>query len=190
MPRAPAVAGNFYDAEASGLRACVEAHLEHARGAEPCAALGILAPHAAYAYSGAVAARVYSRVVIPDTVIVLGPNHTGLGQTASVSTDGPWAVPTGDVAIDGDLASHLLNSCEDLSPDELAHSTEHGVEVQLPFLLARNPAVRVVPICLRTMSFQMCECIGKALGQARQLSAHLPYLGLEGPKDCPHFSLS
>ncbi|HET8538878.1 MAG TPA: AmmeMemoRadiSam system protein B, partial [Anaeromyxobacter sp.] len=78
MDREPAVAGRFYTDEPAALARQVDRFL--AAGAGPrVRARGLVAPHAGYVYSGAVAGAVYARVEVPARVIVLGPNHTGLG---------------------------------------------------------------------------------------------------------------
>jgi hypothetical protein len=75
--RQPAVAGRFYPAQREALVRDVESHME--RNAKKSPALGIVVPHAGFMYSGDVAGAVYSRIEIPDTVILIGPNHTGRG---------------------------------------------------------------------------------------------------------------
>ncbi len=171
MARAPAVAGTFYEASGSALRRTVESLLANPDGRVPDAAIGLMVPHAGYMFSGAIAGRTWSRVVPPDVAFVLAPNHTGLGHPAAIGTDGPWRLPVGDVAVDVHLAKRLARACPDLALDDLAHASEHAVEVQLPFLFALNPEVRIVPVCLRTMSYAACERIGKALAM---VSAEVP----------------
>ncbi|MBM4395411.1 MAG: AmmeMemoRadiSam system protein B [Deltaproteobacteria bacterium] len=166
MGRPPAVAGRFYEASGPELERRVRALAATDPSVPPRPVVGAVSPHAAYEYSGAVAGRVFSRIVVPDVVVVLAPNHTGLGQPAAVGVDGPWQMPTGDIEIDAEVAWRVVGSCEHLVADDLAHATEHAIEVQVPFLQARNPAVRIVPVCLRTMSFEMCGCIGKGIARA------------------------
>src|SRR5512138_32300 len=104
MVREPAVAGRFYPGIAARLAADVDGYL---RPADRKAARGLVAPHAGYMYSGAIAGEVYRRVELPERVIVLGPNHTGLGAPASLWPGGRWRTPLGELAIDAALTQAL-----------------------------------------------------------------------------------
>ena len=78
MKRKPAVAGQFYPASSTELSSQVNDFI--IPDAEKEDAIGIVSPHAGLIYSGEVAGEVYSRIRKPHTVILLGPNHTGLGK--------------------------------------------------------------------------------------------------------------
>ena len=135
------------------------------RGASAVAAI---APHAGYTYSGRTAAHVYARLEVPRAVILLAPNHTGLGRArsgGSVYARGSLRTPMGDVPVDEALATALLAACDLLEDDPLAHEREHAVEVHLPFLLARNPGVAVVPVVLGWSDWPRTERLGAALAQ-------------------------
>jgi AmmeMemoRadiSam system protein B len=69
------------------------------KDAEKIQAKVVMVPHAGYYFSGAVAAKTFSSVKIPENVIILGPNHTGLGRPYSVMSKGRWATPLGPVNI-------------------------------------------------------------------------------------------
>jgi AmmeMemoRadiSam system protein B len=163
MSRCPAVAGSFYENSAAGLQSQVASLLKPDATART--AIGLIAPHAGFEYSGSVAGLVYSGVRVPETAVILGPNHTGLGHAAAVGLGGPWEIPTGPVDVDTDLAQALLAACPDLEADDTAHAEDHAIEVQLPFLRHRNPGVRIVPVCFRTMSFADCETVGRRLAE-------------------------
>lgn len=148
--RSPAVAGLFYPGRPAELRRTVD-DLIAAAGGAGAPAIGAIAPHAGYVYSGLTAAHVYARLDVPRSCVVLAPNHTGLGGArygGSVYAQGVLKTPLGDVAVHEDLAAALVAACPLLEDDPLAHDREHAVEVHLPFLLARRPDVRVVPIVL------------------------------------------
>lgn len=132
----------------------------------PLPAMGVVAPHAGYYYSGRVAGELYGSIDVPDRVVVLCPNHTGLGARAAIMVEGNWRIPGAVIPIDEPAAESLLAAAPELSVDVLAHSEEHSLEVQLPFLHARNPAVRLVPICLSRLSFEACRRLGQALAPA------------------------
>lgn len=132
----------------------------------PAPAFGAIAPHAGYLYSGLTAAHVFARLEVPAVVVVIAPNHTGLARArtgGSVYAQGVLRTPLGDVPVDAALAAALLAQCDILADDPLAHEREHAVEVQLPFLLARRPDVRVVPIVLGWSDWPRTRQLAEAL---------------------------
>jgi AmmeMemoRadiSam system protein B len=161
--RQPAVAGKFYPGDPKVLDAQVRSFLPAAARAEP--ALAVIAPHAGYVYSGAVAGEAYARVVVPKTAVVLCPNHTGLGARRAVWPSGRWRIPGGDLAVDQPFAGRLVELGR-LEPDADAHLHEHAAEVHLPFLRARNPSVAIVPVCLGALGSADCVDLGESLADA------------------------
>ncbi len=161
MIRRPAVAGRFYEAKPNSLAREIEAYLIPGKPKEP--AIGVVCPHAGYIYSGHVAGAVYSQIVVPNKVIILGPNHTGLGHPAAIMVEGTWQMPFGPVPIADDLARLILKESEVLEEDVQAHLYEHSLEVQIPFLQYLNPDIAIVPICLSSLSFHEIEDIGLAI---------------------------
>jgi AmmeMemoRadiSam system protein B len=164
MERRPAVAGQFYPGSRESLRDEVNKYLKS--NLTPTKALGAIAPHAGYIYSGRVAGKVFASVEVPKTCIVLCPNHTGMGANAAVWARGKWSIPTGDIPIDEKLAASLLKNCSDLSDDSAAHIAEHSLEVELPFLLARQPELTIVPIAISRVNTNTCRVIGDAIADA------------------------
>lgn len=146
--RQPVVAGRFYPASAAALGREVAGYLAQADPAKAGPALLAMVPHAGYVFSGAVAGRTLGAADLPDTLLLLGPNHTGRGRRLAVWADGAWAIPGGEVAVAADLAEALCRSDGGFLADAAAHAAEHSLEVVLPFLLQRNPAVRVVPVAV------------------------------------------
>ncbi len=167
--RRPAVAGAFYPAEAEELRNEVRRCL--GRRAGPAPALGAIVPHAGYIYSGAVAGAVYARVEIPPRVILLCPNHTGLGAAAAFDPHDAWLTPLGPARVDGELREQLLARCPSGVRDASAHRREHSLEVQLPFLQLVRPDFSFVPICLGAVSLELCREVGEACAAVRLASA-------------------
>jgi AmmeMemoRadiSam system protein B len=172
--REPAVAGRFYPADREALAEEVASLLAErpdgrATAEPPRPAVGLLAPHAGYAYSGPVAGATYARVNVPDRVVVLCPNHTGLGKRAALWPDGSWATPIGRVPVDEAMTEEILATGL-VSPDRAAHRHEHSLEVQLPFLQFRNPEVSIAALCLGPLPFEACRELG--LGLARIARRH------------------
>ncbi|UCG39312.1 MAG: AmmeMemoRadiSam system protein B [bacterium] len=117
--RQPAVAGRFYSGSGDALRTEVMGLLGPDRGGQP--AIGVVMPHAGYVYSGGVAAETAAAIRVPRNVVVLGPNHTGLGPAVSVFPDGNWHMPFGDIPVNGALAGQILDRCEIAHPEVLAN---------------------------------------------------------------------
>ncbi len=134
--------------------------------AEKVDAVGVVMPHAGYIYSGAVAGAIVSRIEIKGTFIILGPNHTGLGQPLSVMTTCSWQTPLGEVHVDTELAKKILSLCPALKEDSLAHQSEHSIEVQLPFLQYYKPDVKIVPIMLAVSNPAILKSLGQAIARA------------------------
>jgi predicted class III extradiol MEMO1 family dioxygenase len=163
MSRQPAVAGHFYRGTKEALKQQVEGFIV---SAEKVRALGVLSPHAGLIYSGAVAGAVYSSVDLPDTFVLIGPNHTGLGAPVSIMCEGRWGTPLGDVEIDEPLARSLLSRSPRMHEDSLAHLKEHSLEVQLPFIQYFKKSFKIVPIQMLDTRLETCLEVGRAVGEA------------------------
>jgi AmmeMemoRadiSam system protein B len=146
MIRSPAVAGQFYPGSAGQVEAELD---ELLRSVAPKRdALAVVVPHAGWTYSGRTAGILYSQVNIPDRVIMVGPNHYGIGSRYALDDAGHWRTPGGDVPIAESLAGELLGNCALITADQCAHVAEHSLEVQVPMLLRANPAVQIVPLLI------------------------------------------
>ena len=166
MIREPAVAGQFYPANPNKLRESVRSFLKPAEA--PLEAKGIVAPHAGYMYSGAVAGAVYGAVRVPACCIILGPNHTGRGVALALHPAGQWRTPLGLANIDEDLNRRLTRECNLLTEDKAAHAREHAIEVQIPFLQVVAGDFRFAAICVGTADYSSLESLGHALARAIQ----------------------
>src|SRR5579859_4912753 len=166
--RHPAVAGRFYPGNSEDLRAEVLRYLspEKSRPATAVRALGCIAPHAGYMYSGHVAGAVFARTEIPRRCIVMCPNHTGMGRALAIMSRGSWETPLGEVPIDCALAESLKQLFPALEEDSAAHRGEHAAEVEIPFLQLRQPELTFVPIALGTGRFEILEQLGRAIARA------------------------
>ena len=162
--RAPAVAGRFYPGDADSLTREVARLLGEPRPTRT--ALGVVAPHAGYIYSGALAGQTFAQVEVPPRVIVLAPNHTGMGSPVSVIAAGEFRLPGAVAPIDEELGTAIRDRVPDAREDARAHTREHAVEVELPFLIARRMDVRFVPIVLGSLSERAVLAVGRALAQA------------------------
>ena len=175
------VAGQFYSASEQHLRQQLEECFLEKRGYGKLPMIqktigtlrGLVVPHAGFIYSGAIASHAYGRLAeqgFADTFIILGPNHTGVGSGVSVMAQGAWKTPLGIVPIDEPLAESLATGIID--QDASAHTYEHSIEVQLPFLqfLAQNRSFSFVPLCLMMQDEDTVQDIGEILTKAIQRS--------------------
>lgn len=163
--RTPAVAGRFYSSDRSDLEKELINHLSSSPKNKQ-KAIGVVSPHAGFMYSGDVAGAVYSQIEIPDSVILLGPNHTGHGKNVSVMTEGIWSMPMGDVLVDEELATLLCEETSIAQPDTAAHQFEHSLETQLPFLQYFKKDFRIVPICLKRIDYSTCKKLSEGIVKA------------------------
>jgi len=154
----------WYPASPERLRRDVERYI--AGGGEAAPALGLISPHAGYFYSGPVAGKGYAAVEVTPTVIVLAPPHRRAGAAVSVWSGGAWQTPLGEVEIDEDVRNLVLEGCDAAALDDTAHSDEHSLELQLPFLQVKRADVEIVPVAVATRDLGVLESLGKACAEA------------------------
>lgn len=183
--RHSAVAGRFYPLEPETLRGEVSAFLSQRGSAAPVQALGCIAPHAGYMYSGHVAGAVFASIEIPPLCVVLCPNHTGVGRPLAIMSEGAWQTPLGKISIDSRFASALKQNCHLLQEDSTAHRSEHAAEVELPFLQLCQPRLRFVPIALGTGQYEILEELGSAIADV--VSAHSEPVLIIASSDMNHY---
>ena len=184
MIRQPAVAGSFYPANPKNLAAQVAELMLSAAPIHQAKAL--IAPHAGYIYSGTVAGKLFAETDIPPQVILIGPNHHGLGADMAVSAAMAWMTPVGQVPLADKLRTRLIDDIPQLSMDDRAHQYEHSLEVMLPFLLQRQPELEIVPIALGRLGLEDCLNLGTAL--AKTLATWDQTVLLLASSDMNHFS--
>ncbi len=163
MTRRAAFAGSFYPGNPDDLRGMLAELLPRAGGRRE-RALGVMVPHAGYIYSGRVAGETYAAVEPPRSAVLVGPSHHGGCAPAAVMSSGEWATPLGVSPVDGELAAALRASSGLLTEDPAAHSAEHSLEVQLPFLQAVTPGIPIVPILLSLPDLDSLRELGRAIG--------------------------
>jgi AmmeMemoRadiSam system protein B len=164
MQRQPAVAGQFYPGSEGKLRAALSQLIPE--NASPQPVKGIISPHAGYIYSGAIAGQLYSRVIVPDTVLIIGPNHHGSGAAAALYPDGEWLTPLGSTTVNSRLNSLLLRHTPYIQSDTVAHQLEHSLEVQLPFIQYQRPDVTISALCIGHGDYPPLRDIGLGIAAA------------------------
>jgi len=177
--RYPAVAGSWYSGTLKGLRSQIEECFTHKLGPSkipkvaedgPRNIVGLLCPHAGYIYSGPVAAHSYYNLAMdgkPEVVVILGPNHWGMGSALAMMKEGSWRTPLGDVEIDGEVAQQILQSSRIVDVDDSAHAREHSIELQLPFLqYLYGSEFKLVPVSFLMQDLESSREVGQAIGGA------------------------
>ena len=115
--RKPIVAGQFYPAEIKGLNA----FLNNCKTILPKKAYGAISPHAGYFFSGQTSMKAISSIDYDvDTIIILGPNHNGIGQDIAISKQ-DWITPYGLMHNDTEFSNKLADNIGSI--DETAHVT-------------------------------------------------------------------
>jgi AmmeMemoRadiSam system protein B len=175
--RKPSVAGQFYEGSKEGLIESIKMCFLDERGPGSLPKInngdkkikGLVVPHAGYIYSGAIAAHSYnllSKNGFANNFIILGPNHTGMGSGVAVMTEGSWETPLGEVPINDKLAKFLFRDILDKNDD--AHTYEHSIEVQLPFLqfIAGENEFKFIPICMAMQDIETSREVGKIIAES------------------------
>ena len=155
--RQPVVSDRFYPGDPDVLRGLLYKLIpavEPERKVDN--ALAVISPHAGYVYSGGVAGETLARVRVPETVLILGPSHTGQGQPLALGIR-DWDMPLGPVPIQRRLATLILKHSEVIVDDDLAHSGEHSLEVQVPFLQTLQPRLSIVPLVVGHIPYDLCR---------------------------------
>jgi hypothetical protein len=165
--RPPAVAGSFYPGSPAELRSLIE-QLVTPVSPSPRAVRAAIVPHAGLMYSGACAGIVFRSIAIPPVVVILAPNHTGrLGAPGGASAwmRGTFRTPLGSLGVAESFLSALAGRCALVAHDPLAHSHEHAVEVELPFIQRLAPQATIAPIVLAWDEWSYCRELGAAVAE-------------------------
>ncbi len=131
-------------------------------------ALAVLTPHGSFQASGSVAGALFSRIRCPETAVVVGPDHSGLGKPCSLERRGDWVTPLGSLPVDEGLARRILEMSDDVTVDPETHSEEHAVEMILPFLQRTGSIRRFVPMALAADDPQVAHRVGLGIAAAVQ----------------------
>ena len=163
--RQPVVAGRFYPDDPKELFSTVREYIARGRTrvSGPVHPVAGMAPHAGYVFSGPTAGVFYAAIgKVPSTVVLLGPNHTGMGASVAVDTHDAWLTPLGQVEVARDLAEQLVRTGAAES-DAAAHMFEHSIEVHVPFLQVLRQDVKILPVCIAASSYERADSLARAL---------------------------
>jgi hypothetical protein len=116
-----------------------------------------------------VAAHGFSQLaseVKPEVVVILGPNHHGIGARVALSRE-EWQTPLGSVDTDRGVGEQIVTASPEAHWDDSAHSLEHSIEVQLPFLqYIYGTSFRIVPIAMLQQNLATSQELGQAIASA------------------------
>jgi len=175
--RKPAVAGQFYPADPKELASLIDQCYLHPLGTgksppaprTSASLVAVVSPHAGYVYSGPVAAHSYlhvSSLPDPDLIVIVAPNHYGIGSGVSTFKEGMWQTPLGMMRVDSEAAKGLTSLEETVVFDPGAHRLEHSLEVQLPFLQRiYGDSVPFLPISLIFQDIDTAKALSAALSK-------------------------
>ena len=173
MIRKPVVAGQFYPGTKNELEEMIDSCIQHKFGPgnqiqNDERVYGVISPHAGYVYSGPTACHSYKAISSknPELVIILGPNHFGIGKDVATMVDVQWKTPIGLVEVDSEAAREIANNSKYIEIDEFSHSKDHSLEVQIPMLQSIfSKKFKILPIILRDQSLEMAKDVGNAVAQ-------------------------
>lgn len=171
--RTPAVAGMFYPKTTQELKSSIRNCFLHKYGPGKLPPspydkkiIGAICPHAGYEYSGPIAADSYYTISSqrPDLVIIIGPNHWGIGQDVASMKEGTWRTPIGDIEVDTESAIEINKVSKLIELDSFSHTRDHCLEVQLPMLQEIfSYKFKILPIILIDQSLDTAIEIGKSI---------------------------
>ena len=167
------IAGQWYPGDAPTLGAEVDSHLGAAGAVRADGAVvALLAPHAGYRYSGAVAGRAFAAAqgLAPEVVAIVGPMHYPHEGAVLISGHGAYQTPLGSVTI----ARETCRVLDDALRQELGagltpvrSDPEHSVEIELPFLQRALPEEwRLLPVMVSDQRREVARALGLALARA------------------------
>jgi len=166
--RQPAVAGQFYPGSEGELRSMLKDLFSHAVPSKNIKnVVAVISPHASYVFSGGVAASSFNQIDPTkryENIFVLGPSHHVAFEGGAIYSKGDFITPLGRVKVNTKLAQELIDKQVIFLSRDDAHSSEHSVEVQLPFLQYRlGRDFSIVPIVLGASTPETCRKIADAL---------------------------
>jgi len=165
--RKPVVAGAFYPGESCMLKMEIENYLSKVQvKGKYEKALGIVSPHAGYVYSGQCAAFGYKAIKQKDfdLAVIIAPSHNIGGYRFSVGNYDAYQTPLGIIPVNKEYVRKILDY-SDFEFRPTAHSSEHSLEVQLPFLQVIKPGVEIVPIILGNQNSKNSLLLANILSQ-------------------------
>ncbi|HKK62607.1 MAG TPA: AmmeMemoRadiSam system protein B [Bacteroidales bacterium] len=177
MIRQPALEGKFYPSskqEVFELISAFDIKSNYKLPNTKKSVTGAVLPHAGHVYSGAQTIPFFQYLkkhdIVPDTFIIIHPNHSGNGARIAMDEHIAWSNCIGKVEIDIALSEKLP-----FKKDASVHKEEHSAEVIIPFIqyYFPNDPVKILPICVHRLQLSEVDNIAQSLNQAmKELNRH------------------
>ena len=184
------IAGTWYSADPAELKKTVDGFLQNANPPDiPGEVIGLVAPHAGYRYSGAVAGHAFKTVQGRsfDNVAVISPMHQYHPQPLLTSAHQAYRTPLGEIPLAKNVLTEINNVLSEkigLSLTPVANDQEHSLEIELPFLQrAVEGSFQLIPIMLRSQSREIARELGRILAEILKNKSCL----LVASSDLSHF---
>ena len=169
--RIPAVQGRFYPSDKDDILSNLKRMEDYAeidpRISENCTIIGGVVPHAAHVYSGTQTTELFKHLYLNkkqiDTIIIINPNHSGVGPAIALDPHDQWMNALGKVDVD-----QILNRVLPYESDASAQEREHSAEVLIPFIqyYSGEDTPKILPICMRDQSAVAARELAKNLHNA------------------------
>ena len=173
--RTPAVAGMFYPKETQELKSTIRDCFLHPFGPGKIPpeetnedVLGVICPHAGYIYSGPIATNSFYHISSqkPELIIIIGPNHWGIGCNVAAMKEGQWQTPLGNVEVDTESAQNIHEISTMIELDFFSHTKDHSLEVQVPMLQEiYSHKFKILPIILIDQECKVAKEVGEAIAK-------------------------
>ncbi len=178
--RKTTVAGMFYEQQAKELEDQITHCFTHKLGPGILEKsietnqniLGVIVPHAGLVCSGPFAAHAFHALAkegFSDTIILIGPNHSGLGPSVALDPSGAWETPFGPLSIDEDIALELASSDIITADAQTLKKQENSLEVQLPFIKYLSKTLQkdcsIVPLIMAQQNLHTSILVGKHIAE-------------------------
>ena len=184
------IAGTWYSADPAELKKTVDGFLQNANPPDiPGEVIGLVAPHAGYRYSGAVAGHAFKTVQGRsfDNLAVISPMHQYHPQPLLTSAHQAYRTPLGEIPLAKNVLTEINNVLSEkigLSLTPVANDQEHSLEIELPFLQrAVEGPFQLIPIMLRSQSREIARELGRILAEILKNKSCL----LVASSDLSHF---
>ena len=162
--RGPIVDGIFYPDDDLLLQNKVESLISNSK-IKPGKAAGIITPHAAFTFSGELAAASFQSAADRkiEKVIIIAPVHRDYTDKIFLSESDFFSIPTANIKVDKETVNKLLSCNSVFQINDIPHLEEHCIEIQLPFIAHLFPEAEIIPILIGNNSSRLVNILADAL---------------------------
>ncbi len=165
--RPAAVAGSWYPGNPGALARDLDDYLAAASAPPSGRVQAIIVPHAGLMFSGPVGAYAYKAAGAGayDVAVLVGPSHFVAFDGVALWPDGAFDTPLGQARIDP-AGAGAMAAASVVHALPAAHTREHSLEMQLPFLRRVLPEVPIVPLLMGYQSRETIVALAAAMADA------------------------